>query len=46
MLCKIGGTIVAFGIMCADSRDLFIPISIVLLGMLLVVIGERRSDNE
>lgn len=46
MLCKIGGTIVAFGIMCADSVNVFIPLSIVLAGMLLVVIGERRSDNE
>lgn len=46
MLCKIGGTIVAFGIMSADSVNVFIPLSIVLAGILLIVIGERRPNNE
>lgn len=43
---KIGMTITAFGIMCADSRNLLIPVVIVAVGMLMVMIGERRSNNE
>lgn len=43
---KIGMTITAFGVMCADSRCLLIPVVIVAVGMLMVMIGERRSDNE
>lgn len=43
---KIGMTITAFGVMCADSRCLLIPVAIVAVGMLMVWIGERRSNNE
>lgn len=43
---KIGAVVTAFGIMCADSRNLLIPVAIVAVGMFMVMIGERRSDNE
>ena len=43
---KIGAVVTAFGIMCADSRNLFIPVAIVAVGMFMVMIGERRSNNE
>ena len=39
MLYKIGGTIVAFGVMCADSRNLLIPLTIVLIGAFMIVLG-------
>lgn len=39
MLCKIGGTIVAFGVMCADSECLLIPIGIILVGMFIGILG-------
>lgn len=43
---KIGMAITAFGIMCADSRNLLIPVAIVAVGMLMVMIGERRCNDE
>ena len=43
---KIGMAITAFGVMCADSRNLLIPVAIVAVGMFMVLISERRSDNE
>ena len=46
MLEKIGAVVTAFGIMCADSRCLLIPVAIVAVGMFMVMIGERRSNNE
>ncbi len=41
---KIGMAITAFGVMCADSRCLLIPVVIVAVGMFMVMIGERRSN--
>ncbi len=43
---KIGATITAFGVMCADSECLLIPLGIVAVGMLMVMIGERRCNDE
>lgn len=40
MLGKIGAVVTAFGIMCADSEILLIPVVIVAIGMAMVVIGE------
>lgn len=45
MLYKIGGTVVAFGVMCADSANLLIPLSIVLIGALMVVIGAKGAEK-
>lgn len=45
MLYKLGGTIIAFGIMCADSKSLVIPLVIVLFGAFLVKIGERSEEK-
>ena len=43
---KIGMAITAFGVMCADSRCLLIPVVIVAVGMFMVMIGERRCNDE
>lgn len=43
---KIGMAITAFGVMCADSRCLLIPVAIVAIGMFMVMIGERRCNDE
>lgn len=43
---KIGMTITAFGVMCADSRCLLIPVAIVAVGMFMVMIDERRCNDE
>lgn len=42
---KIGAVIVAFGIMCADSANLLIPVAIVAVGAFLVMVGEGRESN-
>ena len=43
---KIGGMIVALGVMSAESKNVLIPFAVVLIGMVLVAIGEWRSTNE
>lgn len=43
---KIGAMITVFGVMCADSANLIIPFAIVAVGMLMVMIGERRGSHE
>ena len=41
MFGKIGAALFCFGIVCADSENVFIPWSLVLLGMLMVYSSER-----
>lgn len=45
MFGKIGATIVCFGVMCADSANLLIPVVIVLFGAALVAVGEWRKEK-
>lgn len=45
MLYKIGGTVIAFGVMCADSLNVFIPLTIVLIGALMVVVGSKGVEK-
>ena len=45
MLEKIGAVVTAFGIMCADSEILLIPVVIVAIGMTMVIFSERRCDD-
>lgn len=44
MLYKIGGTVIAFGVMCADSANVLIPLAIVLVGALMVIIGSKGVE--
>ena len=46
MLYKIGAVVICFGVMCADSRNVFIPLSMVLVGAIMMMISERRGNNE
>lgn len=45
MLYRIGGTVIAFGVMCADSRSIVIPLVIVLFGAFLVMLGEGSEEK-
>lgn len=46
MFGKIGAILVCLGIVCADSQNVFIPWSMVLLGAFIVYYSERGANNE
>ena len=46
MFGKIGAILVCLGIVCADSQNVFIPWSMVLLGALMVCASEGGEGND
>lgn len=42
---KIGMILFCFGVVCADSQNIWIPWSMVLLGALMVCASERGENN-
>ena len=46
MFSKIGAALFCFGIVCADSQNVFIPWSMVLLGALMVCAFEGGEGND
>lgn len=39
MLCKIGTGLIVFGVMCADSESVLIPLGIILIGVFVSICG-------
>lgn len=46
MFYKIGALVICFGVMCADSRNVFIPLSMVLAGAVMMLMSEGGKSNE
>ncbi len=46
MLSKIGVMVLSLGVMSADSEWLIIPLAMVIIGALMMIIGEGSENNE